>query len=220
MGKPISRLRLIEVSKPRVFMAVLAAGDSRRFGEEDKLTAPFRGKRLGEHVCANAPVEILAPACACVIASRLAHPCEPQWRAAGFEVVLNRNSQAGMGSSVALAATLAAKAECDALLIALADMPMVPTEHFAALIAASSGCGEVICSSNGEARMPPAIFGREHFHLLHASGDEGARRSLGTARALDCPPGWLIDIDTVEALDQHGQAQGQGLKAGGEGEEL
>ena len=185
----------------RLFMAVLAAGSSRRFGSADKLAAPFRGKRLGEHVCANAPIDRIADGCALVITAKKDHPCLAGWEQAGFEIALNARAERGMGTSVALAATLAQKAQCDALLIALADMPLVPRSHFEALIDSARTPAACWASDTGKARTPPAIFGENHFAKLAQLGEDmGARALLQQAETLACPPEWLEDIDTPEAL--------------------
>ena len=197
---------ILRVTLPdrRVFMAVLAAGSSQRFGEADKLTQPLRGKRLGEHICHNAPIERLAPDCAFVIACAADHPCRNDWRNAGFNLAVNEQADRGMGTSVALAATLAIKARCDALLIALADMPFVPQSHLTALIDACRTHDASLCSSDGNALMPPAIFGQAHLAALtKLDEDTGARSVLKHAEALTCPPEWLIDIDTPEALERY-----------------
>jgi len=192
------------LARGRVFMAVLAAGSSRRFGEDDKLAARFRGKRLGEHICDNAPRELIAPQCAVVIASRADHPCRAAWEKAGFQIALNARAQEGMGTSVALAALLAQKRDCDALLIALADMPLVPQTHLAALIEACRAGSDTVCSTNGTARTVPATFSRRAFAALTTlDEDVGARGLLKGAQALSCPPQWLIDIDTPQALARY-----------------
>lgn len=193
------------LAEKRVFMAVLAAGASRRFGDKDKLAASFRGKRLGEHVCENAPMDRIAPGCAVVITSKRDTPCREAWEKAGFQLALNARADRGMGTSVALAAILAMKADCDALLIALADMPLVPARHFNALINAARTANTPVCSSNGETHMPPAIFGKKHLAgLTTLDEDTGARALLKTAKTLECPPEWLIDIDTPQALQRYG----------------
>lgn len=190
----------------RLFMAVLAAGASRRFGEADKLTTPFRGKPLGQHVCDNAPGDRIAPGCASVIVPAPAHPCTQGWRKAGFGLSVNADAEQGMGTSVALAARLALGAGCDTLLIALADMPLVPRAHFEALIGACRGPGDLVCSTNGEARLPPAVFGADRMaELVALGGDTGARALLGHAQTVACPPEWLADIDTPDDLRRHGQ---------------
>ena len=108
-----------------------------------------------------------------------------------------------MGSSVAKAATLATNAECDALLIALADMPLVPSEHYHALVDAMHRGHEIVVSARGAVRMPPALFSHGHFAALsELDGDKGARELLAQGQVVECPPEWLIDIDTPEALRQ------------------
>lgn len=192
------------MAERRVFMAVLAAGSSRRFGEDDKLAARFRGKRLGEHICDNAPMDRIAAGSAVVIASRTDHPCREAWEKAGFQIALNARAQGGMGTSVALAALLAQKWDCDALLIALADMPLVPRAHLVALIEACRTGADAVCSTDGKTRTPPAIFGRDHLAALaRLNEDVGARALLEDAKTLACPAGWLIDIDTPEALRRY-----------------
>jgi len=193
------------LAEKRVFMAVLAAGASRRFGDKDKLAAPFHGKRLGQHVCDNTPMDRIAPECAVVITSDRNHPCREAWEKAGFQLALNARADWGMGTSVALAGILAMKADCDALLIALADMPLVPARHLSALIDAARTANTPVCSTKGVTRMPPAIFEKKHLAgLTTLSEDAGARALLKTAKTLECPPEWLIDIDTPEALQRYG----------------
>lgn len=185
----------------RIGAALLAAGSSRRFGDMDKLVQPLFGRPLGEHAAAAIPADRFAAAGAWVIASQLNHPCQRAWQNAGFSVVLNDSAENGMGTSVALVARTAGMADCDAILIALADMPLVPREHFAALVDAFSGPADIICSSNGQSQMPPAIFGSDHFAALAAlTGDKGAGAMLAQGDVIPCPPEWLIDIDTPEAL--------------------
>ena len=178
-------------------MAVHAAGSSKRFGKKDKLAQPFRGRLLGEHVCANAPVDRIAQGCALIITANKDHPCRAGWEKAGFQIALNARAEEGMGTSVALAQ----KERCDAVLIALADMPLVPRAHFDGLIDSARTRGACWASDTGAARTPPAIFGQSHFaELARLNEDTGARALLKNARAVSCPPQWLEDIDTPEAL--------------------
>ncbi len=185
-----------------VAVAILAAGQSRRFGDQDKLSALLNGKPLGLHVC-----DTIAPLGfdhRWVIASDPSHPCADGWNAAGFAAVTNPQAEAGMGTSVALAAQLARGVEADALLVCLADMPLVPRSHFEAMLErAQTAPREAVCaSSDGANRLPPVLFGRERFMALTGlSGDEGGRALLADAQMFECAPELLIDIDTPEALD-------------------
>ena len=187
------------MGRPRLGVALLAAGASRRFGETDKLAAEYRGRPLEEHAATAIPVREFAQAW--VITARGDHPCGPTLKEIGFEPVGNPEAVQGMGTSVALAARRAIEARLDGLLIALADMPLVPSEHFAALIAACQNAEDIAVSAKENARMPPAIFGRDHFAALaELRGDTGARALLQQGRTIACPPEWLMDIDTPEDL--------------------
>ena len=182
-------------------MAVLAAGQSRRFGRADKLAADFRGGRLGELACQTLAGLDLAPRW--VIAARADHPCAPGWQACGFTLMVNPLAASGMGSSVALAASLAQAAEVDGLLIALADMPLVPADHFRALVerAAALGPAAMVASSANGQPLPPALFGRSRLAALAAlTGDTGARALLHEAQLVPCAPDLLVDIDDPQAL--------------------
>lgn len=188
-------------------MAVLAAGQSRRFGSGDKLAARFRGQHLGELAChALAGLDF---AHRWVIAARADHPCAQSWQADGFTVAVNAQAASGMGTSVALAATLALEAKADGLLIALADMPLVPVDHFRALLAraAATGPGALIASAADGVRLPPAAFGRDHLAALASfTGDVGARGLLHGAELIACAPEVLIDIDDEQTLARALQA--------------
>lgn len=106
-----------------------------------------------------------------------------------------------MGTSVAMAARLALEARCDKLLIALADMPIVPETFYSALVQSADGPDRIVTSVIGDTRMPPAVFGSDHFPALAQShGDKGARDLLAQGEAYPCPPEWLIDVDTPETL--------------------
>ena len=174
-------------------VAVLAAGQSRRFGDRDKLAALFHGKPLIEHVC-----DTLRP----LPAARrmIVSTAQGARDVAGFETVENPLASAGMGSSVAMAATKARECGAQALLVVLGDMPLVPMEHFAALVQAATP-DKIIASHNGKIAMPPAIFGEAVFaQLTQLSGDAGARTLLAQAQTSPCSPELLIDIDTPETL--------------------
>ena len=185
----------------RFGVALLAAGSSRRFGAHDKLAQPMGKRLLGEHAAAAIPVELFANAW--VITSQHSHPCEPGWTECGFETVINARALEGMGTSVALAAQLADQVKLDGLLIALADMPIVPGQHFSALSSGCSGKDDLLVSAIRDTRMPPAMFGSDHFSALkQLEGDRGARGLLMQGRVVDCPEHWLRDIDTPEDFEE------------------
>ncbi len=184
-------------------IAILAAGQSRRFGAVDKLTAELRGKKLGLHVSdllASIPVRHRW-----VIASSFDHPCVSGWQSSGWTVIVNEQASTGMGSSVALAAEHAQRLDVDGLMICLADMPLVPRQHYHALIdrALRFGPSKVVVSTDGRRRLPPAIFGQAHFiKLSQMTGDKGARELLADGEALHCDADLLVDVDDAETLQR------------------
>ena len=183
-------------------IAVLAAGRSARFGDIDKLAVPLRGKMLGNHAVDT--LSQLAADHKWVIAAGHGHDCAQGWREAGFELVVNPDAADGMGASAAVAARLAMDRGADALLICLADMPLVPRSHYQAIIDAARGLGEdgIVASSTGKARMPPACFRKARFaRLADLHGDCGARALLHDAIVVECAPHWLIDVDRPDDLD-------------------
>ena len=183
----------------RLGVALLAAGASRRFGDEDKLASDFRGMPLAEHAANALPVAAFE--CAWVVVSQPGHPCQEAWAEQGLHPLVNLRASQGMGTSVALAAKAAIEASLDALLIALADMPLVPTEHFSALIAACKRAEDIAVSAQDDIRMPPAMFGSAHFaEVAKASGDRGARDLIQRGLVVDCPPEWLKDVDRIEDI--------------------
>lgn len=180
-------------------VAILAAGRSARFGAEDKLAAQFRGKPLGLHAAlALADLDFSGR---WVIVRSKDHLCVSGWKSSGFEPVVNPDAAAGMGSSLACAAMLAGESGADGLMVCLADMPLVPSGHFMALVQAWMPQGGKIASKDGPLIAPPAIFAREHFPALaRLTGDQGAKPLLKDARHVISPPGVLADVDDPKTL--------------------
>ncbi|MDC0887364.1 NTP transferase domain-containing protein [Altererythrobacter sp.] len=187
--------------RPRLAVALLAAGRSSRFGSSDKLAANFRGGLLGHH--AALALSPLGADVAWVITATEAHPCAEGWRELGFEIAVNPQAKDGMGTTVAMAASLAQAAAADALLIALADMPLVPTSHFRHLAesALHADANALFVSALGDRRLPPACFGRARFdQLARSRGDQGARKMVSEGIVQPCPQEWLADIDDTATL--------------------
>jgi len=110
-----------------------------------------------------------------------------------------------MGTSLALAAKHALHVRADSLLICLADMPLVPESHFKALSERMAGlpAQDILVSSDGIRRTPPAAFGVGHFEKLRAaSQDVGARGLLSRGECVPCDASYLADIDDAETLQR------------------
>lgn len=178
-----------------IAIAVLAAGNARRFGS-DKLIAALDGVPIGVRTARLlAQIDAVAHFAVCQPKAAISS----QYADLGYALVENAHAELGLSGSLHLAVAAAAKTEAKALLIALADMPFVAVSHINAIIAACDG--EIIASSDGSQSMPPAIFPRSTWPLLlKTEGDAGARQILLNANILAAPAGSLRDIDTPDDL--------------------
>jgi molybdenum cofactor cytidylyltransferase len=181
-----------------IALAVLAAGRASRFGGR-KLEAAIDGVMIGTMTAArlagfdfSARLVVVDPAHIALI---------NQFAALGFTPIANDQPDAGLSCSVSLAAQAAQSSDADALLICLADMPNITSEHIAAMASAFGDAPQVIASSVQGVAMPPALFPRAHFARLAAlSGSEGAKPMLAGAMLIEADAWSMADVDTVDDL--------------------
>lgn len=185
----------------KLVAVVLAAGGGRRFGGRKQLQA-YRGTplvtravRLAESVCGSRTLLVAGSDWRPVVDA-----CAPL---EGF-LVRNADWQSGIGSSIA-AATRAIAGSADALLLLLADQPLITREHLEALIDAWDGSPRlIVATAFAGVAGPPVLFPARYFPALKAlSGDRGARSVLAAAddvRTLPFAPA-AVDIDRPGDLD-------------------
>ncbi|MGI9201988.1 MAG: nucleotidyltransferase family protein [Woeseiaceae bacterium] len=164
------------VNTNHVYAIVLAAGSASRFGG-GKQTAAWNGGTLVGRAC-----QLAADCCGARTILVTGHDwqavrcaCKPLPGA----FVVNENHAAGMGSSLALAVRCI-RHTASAVLVMLADQPLVTTEHLSALVTAWSGDrNEIVASAYAETLGAPALFAAGCFaDLCVLSGDQGARQVL------------------------------------------
>ncbi len=181
-------------------LALLAAGQSRRFGDQDKLAALLGENMLGLHA---AETGTGLPFAHKLVIGSPDHRCAKQWRGLGYQIIANEDAALGQATSVRLAASHAIDTGAAALCIMLADMPFVTRDHLVKLIEAfdKSGRTSTVASSRSGQAMPPAIFPSGALkRLMELEGDAGARRLLTDARLVAGDDHMLMDIDTEEDL--------------------
>lgn len=188
---------------------VLAAGSATRFLSEgrdggSKVFALLDGRPLLAHVVATAAASRVA---AIIVVT--GHGAERASGAlAGLDVALVHNPDFADGMASSIGAGLAAvRRGVEAVLILLADMPLVTHATLEALIATfDRERPDAVVPTHHGRRGNPVLISRSLFPaLMRLTGDEGARRILadGRSRVLTCEvddPGVLVDVDTREAL--------------------
>lgn len=178
-------------------LLVLAAGQSRRFGDADKLAAPYRGRPLAlSVVSALANVAFLARV---AVVSDTA----VDFAAHGYSVVTNPAPDAGLSGSLRLGVAAAKAARAAAVVVVLADMPHITARHISRLFAAANEGHAVVAFSHRDYLGPPAFFAAGCFGaLISTAGDSGARALLRGGRHLVASQADLVDVDTPEDLDR------------------
>jgi molybdenum cofactor cytidylyltransferase len=180
-----------------LYVIVLAAGASTRFGSPKQL-AQVHGRPLLQLTVARA-VEVAGQAVTVVLGANAAQ-LVPMLRHSGASVVINREWEEGMGSSVR-AGVARLPAAADGVMLLLADQPAVTADDLRRLVGTWRRQPQLIVAAQYAGTTGvPAIFPREHFATLSAlRGDAGARVLLksGGDRVIRVPlHSAAIDIDT------------------------
>lgn len=196
-------------ARPRIAALILAAGQSRRMGEANKLLADIGGRPMVAHVAEAAKASQADPVVA-VLGHEAGHV---RAALAGRDILFAENPDYAEGISSSLKAGLKALPRgVEGVLVCLGDMPRVTAGQIDRLIEAFNPLeGRAICvpTFNGK-RGNPVLFARRFFEEMEAvSGDVGARHLIGQAPELVCEVemedrGVLLDIDTPEALAEAG----------------
>ena len=184
---------------------MLAAGRGERFGGgTPKPLAPFRGRPLVQHALDAACGSGLTPVVVVV-----GNGADDVARAivANENVVLAHNAQWRSGIASSLGAALRAlepRTDVSAVVIGLADQPLVGAEAYRRLARAYDDGARLAVATYGGERGNPVLLGREHWdEAMALTGDEGARVLLRRHAALDVPcdgTGSPNDVDTPADL--------------------
>jgi molybdenum cofactor cytidylyltransferase len=193
---------------PRIAALLLAAGQSRRMGEVNKLLVPLDGiamvRRVAERVLASSASPVIAV---------LGHERD-QVRGAlgGLKLSCVYNPEFAGGISSSLKRGLAAlPADIDGVLVCLGDMPLVAPAEIDRLIAAFNPLEgrAIIVPTRGGKRGNPVLWARRFIpEMQEIAGDVGARHLIGAYPELIAEvemtgDGVMLDIDTPEALSRY-----------------
>lgn len=179
---------------------LLAAGGGSRFaGRTHKLLAPFRGRPLYEwavEAALGAELDELVVVTGAVPLDVAAVSGLP------LTVLHNPRWSDGQASSLQLAVTHARQRAHEAIVVGLADQPLVPAEAWRR-VGAAEGTAIAVATYDG-ARRNPVRLAAAVWPLLPTEGDEGARVVIRARPDLvsEVPcPGDPADVDTEGDLN-------------------
>jgi len=185
-----------------IYCIVLAAGISRRYGRT-KLLEELNGKPLLCHALEAA--QTACPGRVCLVTGNDQAAVQDAGQEQADLVVHNPDFRSGIGSSIRCGVR-ACSGQTDALLIVLADQPLVPAGHLTTMIDTWDGkTTGIVASAYSGTRGAPVLFGRSYFAALaDLSSDSGAKTILrdnpAVVRSVNCARA-AIDIDTPADLE-------------------
>ncbi len=192
--------------KTRIAAVVLAAGESRRMGDANKLTLPVGGvpmvARVVDALSRSGVAKVI------VVTGHEAEVIEHGLAGRPIELVYNPDYAEGIGSSIR-AGIGALGDDFDGALIALGDMPLVEPETIDRLVDAFASSAEpsVFVPTYGNRRGNPVLWSAEYFpELLALTGDVGGKSLFHRHARAICEvevenAGIDTDVDTPDALD-------------------
>lgn len=207
-ARPLPRAEAITTnvpSAPKIAAIILAAGQSRRMGTENKLLSEIDGKPMVTRVA-----ELVTSSQAASVVAVLGHEASKvRGVLTSFDLSFSENPKFADGLSSSLIVGLdALPGDIDGVIICLGDMPRINARVIDQLIAAFDPLeGRAICVPTFDGKQGnPILLARRFFsEMREITGDRGARHLIDSYQELTCEvemseDGVLIDIDTPQML--------------------
>jgi molybdenum cofactor cytidylyltransferase len=190
----------------KIGLIILAAGAATRMGRPKQLLS-YQGRSLILHAVEVALASLCQPII--VVLGAYVEQIKPELMPKAVQVVENSQWQEGMSSSIraGISMLLKTNSKLDAVIISLADQPLVSPQIFNQLIQSYQETQKVIIASKyNETTGVPALFSNALFpELMQLEGDQGAKaliqKYIDTGLILLIPEA-AIDIDTPDDYKQ------------------
>ncbi len=181
--------------------AILAAGQSARFGATPKQLAELCGRPLLDHAIA-AMAAVPSVDRTLVILGASATEILARVDFLNAEAIICSEWREGQSASLRTAVTRL-EADCQAVVVTLGDQPCISPRAIARVVQAASGSpAAVVRATYSGTPVHPVLLRRELFGKICAlRGDQGARELFGAAAVLDVDCTGLGSPDDVDRLD-------------------
>lgn len=197
------RMRNCDQNSPKIYAAVLAAGESRRFGAM-KQTA-----LLGEVPLVRRAVSLANRSFGDRTLLVVGHDPEAVLASAerpdGF-VAVNERYRDGIGTSIATA-TASLRHVADAIVLVFADQPLLTPQHLQALCAEWSGRDKhIVATAFYDDTGPPVLLPRGAFDFLSTLSEDRGAKSLFSDPAFEVTTirfdDAAFDVDRPEDIER------------------
>ena len=182
---------------------LLAAGQSKRFGDKNKLSEKIKGKPIINHIL-DTLFEIFDPSELIVIVGHEQNIIKNLIFNKDIKILENKDYRKGIGTSIALGMNNLNE-DIDGVMIIPADMPYINSKDLINLEKKfiELNCVKVVMPEHNYRIGNPVILPRNYFKTLKSLKDDFGARSLIRKKdiiTLKTGFGTIFDIDTKEEL--------------------
>ncbi len=182
---------------------VLAAGESKRFGNKNKLSEMINGKPIINHIL-NSLVEIFDPSELTVIVGHEHKIIKNLIINNDIKILENKDYKRGIGTSISLGVKHL-ETDIDGVMIIPADMPYINSKDLINLEKKflEFNCEKVVIPEHNFRNGNPVILPRFYFNTLKSlKGDFGAKSLIRKKDIITFKTGFgtILDIDTRDDL--------------------
>jgi molybdenum cofactor cytidylyltransferase len=189
-----------------IAILILAAGESKRMGTPKQLLKWNNTTLLGHTIQTSEELNLKT----FVVLGANFETIKASFRHHDIQIIKNKNWKNGLGSSIAFGAKhiINFEPDIDALLIMLADQPLISSEYLSSMISEfKKGKNKIAASSYKDGKKGvPALFDKIYFkELTQVSNDKGAKllieKNIKNVVLLNAES-VVSDIDTLEDYQQ------------------
>ena len=184
---------------------LLAAGESKRFGDKNKLLHIMNGKPIINHIL-DTLFEIFDPSELIVIVGHEQNIIKNLIFNKDIKILENKDYRKGIGTSIALGVNNL-NTDIDGVMIIPADMPYINSKDLINLEKKfiELNCVKVVMPEHNSRTGNPVILPRNYFNTLKSLKDDFGARSLIRKKdiiTVKAEFGTIFDIDTEDELAQ------------------